>query len=42
MSNKNISGNLFDLKKFEGLDVDEKEDFYFAEYIFNNKKKFLK
>lgn len=32
---------LFDLKKFEGLDVDEKEDFYFAEYIFNNKKKFL-
>ena len=32
---------LFDLKKFEGIDIDEKEDFYFAEYIFNNKKKFF-
>ncbi len=32
---------LFELKKFEGLDIDEKEDFYFAEYIFKNKNKFL-
>ena len=48
-SKKNIKFNnrigkrvyLFDLKKFEGLDVDER-GFYFAEYIFNNKKKFLK
>jgi len=30
---------LYNLKKLEGLDIDEKEDFYFAEYIFNNKKK---
>ena len=25
----------------KGIDIDELEDFYFAEYIFKNKKKYL-
>ncbi len=33
---------LYNLKKFEGLDIDEREDFYFAEYIFKNKRRFLR
>jgi len=33
---------LYNLKRFEGLDIDESEDFYFAEYVFKNKKRFLK
>lgn len=33
---------LYNLKKFEGLDIDESEDFYFAEYVFRNQKRFLK
>ena len=32
---------FYQLSKLEGLDIDEFEDFYFAEYIFKNKKKFL-
>lgn len=33
---------FYKLSRFEGIDIDEFEDFYFAEYIFKNKKKFLK
>ncbi len=33
---------FYKLSRLEGIDIDEFEDFYFAEYIFKNKKKFLK
>lgn len=33
---------FYKLSRFEGIDIDEFEDFYFAEYIFKNKKKFLR
>ena len=33
---------LYELSRLHGLDIDEFEDFYFAEYIFKNKRKFLK
>ena len=41
---KNRIGNnpyFYNLSRLEGIDIDELEDFYFAEYIFKNKKKFL-
>ena len=33
---------LYELSRLHGLDIDEFADFYFAEYIFKNKRKFLK
>ena len=32
---------FYQLSRLEGIDIDEFVDFYFAEYIFKNKKKFL-
>ena len=40
---KNRIGNnpyFYNLSRLEGIDIDELEDFYFAEYIFKNKKVF--
>ena len=33
---------FYNLSRLEGIDIDELEDFYFAEYIFKNKKKFFR
>lgn len=45
ISKKNRIGKkpyFYKLSRLEGIDIDEFEDFYFAEYIFKNKNKFLK
>ena len=33
---------FYELPRLEGIDIDELEDFYFAEYIFINRHRFLK
>jgi CMP-N-acetylneuraminic acid synthetase len=33
---------FYELPRLEGIDIDELEDFYFAEYIFINRQRFLK
>jgi len=33
---------FYELSRLEGIDIDELEDFYFAEYIFINKHRYLK
>ena len=31
---------MFELKRYYGLDIDDVEDFYLAEFLFKNKKKY--
>ena len=31
---------MFELKRYYGLDIDDIEDFYLAEFLFKNKKKY--